>query len=293
MTMVTDDLGQAHFAYVPAEHVVLDPSNFEGLTLADGNVLTPGDGYQIRDDSSSPVAQSDVFGVLSVDDVPSSSFYDAQTLNGIYSSLLSGDLSDPEEGYQYIEVRDGALLGAMVRFPDPDIFGPPPYPTVIEYSGYSPSRPDRMDTPAQIANAIGYAVVSVNFRGSGCSGGVFDVFNRAQHADGYDIVEIVARQDWVLNNQVGMVGLSYPGISQLYVGSTNPPSLAAIVPLSTTADAWEMQWPGGIYNKGFTRQWVEEREAQSKKGGSLVGGRTDFRGGYRLCEESRVVVSQR
>jgi len=156
----------------------------------------------------------------------------------------------------------------MVRFPDRGLYGDGPYPTVIEYSGYSPSRPDRLGTGTQIANALGFATVSVNMRGTGCSGGVFDVFNRAQHADGYDIVEVVARQPWVLNHVVGMVGLSYPGISQLYVASTRPPSLAAIVPLSTIADAWQMQWPGGIYNRGFTRQWVNARERESRQGGS-------------------------
>ena len=59
-------------------------------------------------------------------------------------------------------------------------------------------------------------------RGTGCSGGVFDVFNPAQKADGYDVVEIVARQPWVLNGKVGMVGLSYSGITQLYTAATRP-----------------------------------------------------------------------
>jgi predicted acyl esterase len=285
VTLMADDLGQAHFAYVPAEHVVLDPSNFEGLSLADGSVLLPGDGYTIQIDTMSPPDSSGTFSVLAVDEVPDPFFYELQTLVGVHSSPISDDYGDPEEGYQYIQVRDGVLLGAMVRFPDPAVYGEGPYPTVIEYSGYSPSRTDRMDSGTQIANALGYATVSVNMRGTGCSGGVFDVFNRAQHADGYDIVEIVGRQDWVLNNQVGMVGLSYPGISQLYVASTNPPSLAAIVPLSTIADAWEIQWPGGIYNKGFTRQWVEEREEQSKAGGaSWVDKRIDA--GDSVCEEN-------
>ena len=105
-------------------------------------------------------------------------------------------------------------------------------------------------------------------RGSGCSGGVFDIFNRAQHADGYDVIETVARQPWVLNQQVGMVGLSYPGITQLYVASATPPSLAAIIPLSVIADPWEMQYPGGIYNYGFTQQWVDQREAEATAGGA-------------------------
>lgn len=268
VTLISDDDGTAHFAYIGAEHVTLDPNNFENFSMADGNVLIPGDGYYIQDDTNSTQPWSGTFRVLDVNDVPDTELYETQQLRGIPSSPISGDLDDPENGYQYIEMRDGVLLSAMIRLPDPALYGEGPYPTVVIYSGYSPSRADRQDSGSLIANTLGFATVSVNMRGTGCSGGVFDVFNRAQHADGYDIVETVARQDWVLNNQVGMVGLSYPGISQLYVASTNPPSLAAIVPLSTIADAWEMQWPGGVYNKGFTRQWVNARESQSQAGGA-------------------------
>ncbi|MBJ94031.1 MAG: hypothetical protein CMP23_06075 [Rickettsiales bacterium] len=268
VTLVADELGQAHFAYVPTEYRELDPTDLAGQSLNDGSVVLPGDGYVIQDDSSAAPNWSGAFTVLAVDDVPEAGFYEQQTLYGVHYSLLSGYEGSPNSGYQYIEMRDGVRLSAMVRFPDAVLYGAGPYPTVVDYSGYSPSRPDRLGGGVLIANALGYATVSVNMRGSGCSGGVFDVFNRAQHADGYDIVEAVARQDWVLHNQVGMVGLSYPGISQLYVASTRPPSLAAIVPLSTIADAWEMQWPGGIYNAGFTRQWVEQREQDSELGGA-------------------------
>lgn len=285
VTLVTDDLGQAHFAYVPTDYRVLDPSNLEGQSLNDGTVVLPGAGYFIQDDSTEPPAWSGTFTVLGLDDVPPDSFYEQQTLYGVHYSPLSGYDWEPDSGYQYIEVRDGVVLSAMIRFPDPVLYGDGPYPTVIDYSGYAPSRPDRLDGGVLIANSLGYATVSVNMRGSGCSGGVYDVFNRAQHADGYDVIEVVARQDWVLHGQVGMVGLSYPGISQLYVASSRPPSLAAIVPLSTIADAWEMQWPGGIYNAGFTRQWVERREADSELGGaSWVTERIDE--GDVQCEEN-------
>jgi len=268
VTQLADEWGQTHFAYVPYEHLTLDPNDFDGVSLENGTVLMPGDGYVIQDDTSDLPNWSGTFSIMAVDDLPSKTFYDQQTLLGVHYSPLTGLAGDKEDGYQYIEVRDGVLLGAMIRFPDPLLYGDGPYPTVVEYSGYSPSRPKKLDAGSVIANALGYATVGVNMRGTGCSGGVFDVFNRAQFADGYDIIEIVARQEWVLNNQVGMVGLSYPGISQLYVASTNPPSLAAIVPLSTIADAWEMQWPGGIYNEGFTRQWVNNRDDASQSGGS-------------------------
>src|SRR5690606_6481448 len=111
--------------------------------------------------------------------------------------------------------------------------------------------------------SFGFAYVGVNMRGTGCSGGVFDTFSPAQSADGYDIVEIVARQPWVKHGRPGLMGISYSGISQLYVAATNPPSLAAITPLSVIEDPWEQQWPGGVYNGGFTREWLASRDDES------------------------------
>ncbi|MCB1256937.1 MAG: CocE/NonD family hydrolase, partial [Microthrixaceae bacterium] len=208
--------------------------------------------------------------------IPEQSFYSNQKL---------------VKGFQYITTRDGTTLSTMVTLPGPIEDGP--YPTVVEYSGYSPSKPasnlikDRWDDisktlpeglsmdavcalaafaceapdqPASlIASALGYAVVSVNMRGTGCSGGAYDFFEPLQLTDGYDVIETAAAQPWVLNNKVGMVGLSYPGISQLFVGSTEPPSLAAITPLSVYDDtARGVLAPGGIFNQGFALTWAEE-----------------------------------
>ena len=147
------------------------------------------------------------------DPAPDQSFYDEQQL---------------DEGFGYITTRDGTTLSANVSLPGP-VDGP--YPTVVEYSGYDPSNPANT-TFAQLFNALGFAYVGVNMRGTGCSGGAFDFFEPLQSLDGYDAIETVAAQPWAKNHQVGMVGISYPGISQLFVARTRPPSLAAITPLS-------------------------------------------------------------
>ncbi len=63
-------------------------------------------------------------------------------------------------------------------------------------------------------------------------GGAYDDVETMQVLDSYDVIELVAAQHWVRHNSVGMVGLSYPGISQLFVGSAQPPHLAAIAPMS-------------------------------------------------------------
>lgn len=195
LTVISDDLGQAHFAYVPFEHETVQSGQGTEFPFAEGQVLQGDQLYEIvaHDHGES----SGLFRVLDLNHTPPSSFYDAQQINGIPWSPVSGPDGDPDDGLQYILMRDGVTLSAMVRFPDPLLYGEGPWPTVVEYSGYSPSRPDRSDTGTTIANALGYATVSVNMRGTGCSGGVFDVFNRAQHADGYDIVEAIARQSWV------------------------------------------------------------------------------------------------
>ena len=41
----------------------------------------------------------------------------------------------------------------------------------------------------------------------------------------------------------------------------NTTHLAAVTALSVIKDPWLEQWPGGVYNGGFTRQWLEERDA--------------------------------
>ena len=39
---------------------------------------------------------------------------------------------------------------------------------------------------------MGFTVVDVNMRGTGCSGGAFDFFEPLQSLDGYDVVETIA-----------------------------------------------------------------------------------------------------
>jgi uncharacterized protein len=100
----------------------------------------------------------------------------------------------------------------------------------------------------------------VNMRGTGCSGGAFSFFEPLQSLDGYDVIETVARQPWVLGHRVGMIGISYGGISQLFVAATDPPHLAAIAPLSVIDDTATTLYPGGILNTGFGLPYARARD---------------------------------
>ncbi len=221
-------------------------------------------------DPSSPTAEGtvDEFGSLLFRGLDGGADYVVVAAEGVTDPVATLDRTihpDPEfyagqqidPGYGYIEARDGTTLSVNVVLPGPIEDGP--YPTVVEYSGYTPSNPDEVGFGA-LFNALGYAYVGVNMRGSGCSGGSFRYFEYAQSLDGYDVIEAIAAQPWVQNNRVGMVGVSYPGISQLFVAQTQPPSLAAITPLSVIDDSYNSTlYPGGLLNTGFAVEWIQDR----------------------------------
>lgn len=239
--------------------------DFGSLIVRD---LAPGDGYTFRAVDGSTVAGSDPFAVLSIDDHPAQDFYSGQQL---------------KEGLNYLTVRDGVQLAATVRLPQGKKLEDGPFPTVIEYSGYAVAppgdplkvftNPDDKDPliPSSstavggiIAPLLGFATVSLQMRGSGCSGGAMGLFDLPTTADGYDAVETIAAQPWVKGGKVGMVGISFSGISQWFVAGSQPPHLAAIAPFSPTDDLYSIGFPGGIYNNGFAASWLAERVSDAK-----------------------------
>ena len=215
----------------------------EGLLLF--GRIAPGEGYRVVAGQGEDLQASEPVEVMNRDDHPAATFFEDQEL---------------VEGINYIETRDGTTLAAMVRFPSfprDDVPADGPYPTVVEMSGYDPANPYRPPPELQLADALGYATVGVNVRGKGCSGGSLSFFEGSMITDGYDMIEAIAAQGWVAHDHVGMVGLSYPGIAQLFVASTRPPHLAGIASQSVIDEAYAgIGYPGGIFNEGFAAEWT-------------------------------------
>ncbi|MGA3148998.1 MAG: CocE/NonD family hydrolase [Acidimicrobiales bacterium] len=204
------------------------------------------------------------------------------------------------QGLNYITMRDGIKLAATVRYPYGETCsGTSPCPTVIEYSGYNVAGPtdpipvllsEALHTPCKdcgdqnllpdtstavgsaVARVSGFATVSLQMRGTGCSGGAFDFLGYPSDYDAYDAIEIVAHQDWVARHVVGMVGISYSGLSQFPAAGTDPPGLAAIAPMSPTDALFSTGYPGGIYNEGFAASWTGQRVDDAKPAASFGDG---------------------
>ena len=231
--------------------------------------IAPGPGYTVRLPAGKVVKGTRPFAVLRPGQNPAQSFYRGQKL---------------KQGLNYVTVRDGIELAMTVRLPAGKKLSDGPFPTFIEYSGYQVAAPH--DLLASVVNSVtggpavndplapststvvgsvigpllGFAVVSVQMRGSGCSGGAFDLFGLPTTYDGYDAVETAAAQSWVNGGKVGMAGISFSGITQLFTAGTQPPHLSAISPMSVTDDLYAgTSFPGGISNSGFASSWTQER----------------------------------
>ena len=152
----------------------------------------------------------------------------------------------------YLTMADGVRLRYTVVRPP----GPGPFPTLFEYSGYDPgTNPDAGYVRQFVERDGGYAYIGVNIRGTGCSTGRFDFFEPVQAVDGAAAVDWITRQPWS-NGKVGMIGKSYPGITQLFVAAQQPKGLVAIAPGHFYADAYrDVARPGGIENYGFASLW--------------------------------------
>ena len=227
--------------------------------------VKPGTGYRVKQLPSGPRSQ-------------------ALTVHGNSPKQWNPSIYDQPiktDGYGYMTTRDGTQLAYRVWLPTelggakdtPGLTGPfgpysSPYPTLIEYSGYAYADPAGPTSGiAALANLMGFAVVDIQMRGTGCSGGAFDFFEPLQALDGYDIIETFARQPWVKGGKVGMFGISYGGISQLFTAATRPPHLAAISPLSLIDATATTLYPGGLRNDGFAVNWAKERQAESQPAG--------------------------
>jgi predicted acyl esterase len=249
--------------------------------------VKPGEGYRVR--AAKGGATSEKLTVLTTKSAPPS--------EDVYDQEIQ------DNGYQYLTTRDGTKLAIYVHPPEdvsnalPTGYVPHvpagPTPTLIEYSGYGYANPAGPQSGISIlANLMGFTVVDVNMRGTGCSGGAFDFFEPLQNLDGYDIIETISRQPWVKFGKVGMMGISYGGISQLFTAQTRPPSLAAISPLSLIDQVQTTLYPGGILNTGFAFNWAKERAEEARPAGPEAGQEWAYKRiqeGDKTCEENQVM----
>lgn len=153
--------------------------------------------------------------------------------------------------FTYVTVSDGVPISIQVVYPEG--FVPArKYPTVFEMDGYDGSS--GLGGTREFQRE--YVSVRASARGSGCSGGKFDLLSERTARDGYDIIESwVVRQRWS-NGKVGIIGHSYPGLTGFQIAGLAPPHVRAVAVSGLIDDYYRgIFYMGGIPNPGFPLLW--------------------------------------
>jgi len=94
----------------------------------------------------------------------------------------------------------------------------------------------------------GYAIVSVDSRGTGNSDGSIPIMGSQDAEDCYDVIESIAQMPWC-SGKIGMAGNSALAIIQWSVAALRPPHLTAIAPWEGSGDIYREQFcRGGVFS---------------------------------------------
>ncbi len=160
----------------------------------------------------------------------------------------SGEYKVKVEYNVLVPMRDGVNLSANIYRPE----APGRFPVLLLRTPYNKNVEENIDEP-KLAR-YGYVVVIQDVRGRHDSQGEFYPFlNEAR--DGCDSQQWCATQEWS-NGNVGAVGRSYYGFTQLLPAILGSPVLKAMNPVMTGSDVYkDWLYPDGAFALEFALAW--------------------------------------
>jgi uncharacterized protein len=116
---------------------------------------------------------------------------------------------------------------------------------------------DLTDKQVRYFNQRRFAVVLVDARGSGASGGrrVME-FSPAEVTDIGEVAAWAAQQPWS-NGRIGTFGISYEGNTAELAAVPNQPAIRALMPLYDEFDNWDNIAMGGVPFRSLLHEWGE------------------------------------
>ena len=171
----------------------------------------------------------------------------------------------------YVKMRDGVEIAVSVYLPA-DLKASVKLPVLMRTTRYwrEPqigrtakilvalhliNPDDLLDRQVAYFNRRRFAVVLMDARGSGASGGRRAIeFSPAEVADMGEVAAWAAQQPWS-NGRVGTFGISYEGNTAELAAVPHQPAIRALMPLYDEFDQWEQIGEGGVLDHWFLQAW--------------------------------------
>lgn len=164
----------------------------------------------------------------------------------------------------YLTMRDGVRLAVDLHLPA-DLKPGETLPALVYSTRYWRAIVWRRgfgfmgagsDAPWRFMTSRGYAVLTIDVRGTGASFGArHHEWDKEEVKDGYDLAAWIVQQPWS-NGRIGAVGTSYSGTTAELMTVPNHPAVKAVIPRFNEFDPYtDIAFPGGLYLSGFVEAW--------------------------------------
>ena len=176
-----------------------------------------------------------------------------------------------QETSTYVKMHDGVEIAVTVLVP-PDLKVGDRVPVLMRTTRYWRGQQIgwglrvmlalRLVDPSSLVDEEGayfnqrrFAVILVDSRGSGASGGRRPIeYAPAEIGDMGEVAAWTARQPWS-NQRVGTFGVSYDGNAAELAAAAQQPAIYAVMPLYDDFDSQALVQPGGVALSGVVEQW--------------------------------------
>lgn len=198
--------------------------------------------------------------------------------NGTWSPPAAASYGEATIKDQPITMSDGVTLSADITYPtdlNTGAAAPGPFPVLLELTPYAKDVPGLAGAgfPTSSFTPYGYIFVIVDVRGTGASGGSFDLQSPRSREDALEVIDWAAKLPHS-TGKVGMLGGSYLAMTALMAaGDEHPGSpLKAIFPGAGPSDLYrDLVVPGGMFNTDFDVPYTLGLEVGLDTAGPLFG----------------------
>jgi len=173
-----------------------------------------------------------------------------------YKGYVAPAYTEASVSSTYVTMRDGVRIAVDVMLPK-GTQAPVKLPALLTFTRYWRAKEGRQpDNQQMFFVGHGYALVSVDVRGTGASFGTWPAPWSAEEVRDYgQVVDWVVAQPWS-DGRVGAFGNSYGGVSALMLASLNHPAVKAVLPRHYEFDEFtDVPFPGGVFNDWVVKTW--------------------------------------
>lgn len=156
-----------------------------------------------------------------------------------------------------IRMDDGTVLEADILRPASPDGSPAPgrFPVLLTQTPYNKQSP-QLNFENDYLVQRGYIQAIVDVRGTGSSEGQWSSFGPREQQD-YCATAAWAAQLPGSTGDIGLYGISYGAIDQIYTAACHPPGLKAMFPIVPMGDAYrDVTVSGGQADTGFIPSWL-------------------------------------